>query len=101
MWSRLLVSGQILGILLALSALAFYPPAAGKMLLIPLTDTAAARIAPLALAGGAALIASGPVHGSLIVSGERGRISSAFANTGILILAAPPAVCGGSVQVQA
>jgi hypothetical protein len=101
MWSRLLVSGQILGILLALSALAFYPPAAGKMLLIPLTDAAAARIVPLALAGGAALIATGPVHGSLVVSGERRRISAAFARTGIVILAAPPVACGNGVQVQA
>jgi len=102
MWfPRLLVSLQIAGTLLALSALAFHPPAIGRMLLIPLTDAAAARIASRAVSGGAALIATGPVHGSLVVSGERGKLSAAFADNAVLIFAAPPAICGAAARVPA
>lgn len=102
MWSsRVLVGVQILGVLVALATLAFYPPATGKMLLIPLTPGAAARVAPLALLGGAALIATGPLRGSLVVAGERRRLSAVLAASAVLILAAPPAVCGAGAQAQA
>jgi hypothetical protein len=98
MWfSRLLVTGQITGVLLALAALAFYPPAAGRMLLVPLSAAAAARLAPLAVSGGAALVAAGPLRGSLVVAGERQRISAAFERYAVLILAAPPALCGATL----
>jgi len=102
MWfSRLLVTGQITGVLLALAALAFSPPSAGKMILIPLSDAAARGIAPRAVSGGATLIATGPLPGSLVVAGDRHRVSAALAATAVLILAAPPAACGGSTEVRA
>jgi hypothetical protein len=57
MWSsRLLVTGQITGILLALAALAFSPPSIGKMMLVPLSDVAARRVTLLAVSAGATLI---------------------------------------------
>jgi hypothetical protein len=99
--SRLLVSVQIAGFLLAVATLALYPPVRGKMILIPLTDAAAARVVPMALAGGAAVIATGPLRGSLVISGERRRLSVGLAATGILLLAAPSAVCGAGVEAQA
>lgn len=95
MWSaRLPAIAQITGVLVVLAVLAFSPPAAGKMILIPLTGAAAAQIVPRALSGGAALIGAGPLHGSLVVSGDRRRLAAAFASSAILIFAAPPVGCG-------
>ncbi|MDO7841236.1 hypothetical protein [Sphingomonas immobilis] len=87
-FARALVFGQTGGIVLALGALAFQPPAHGRMMLIPMTAHAAATLVPRATGNGAALIARGPA-GSLIVSGDRNRLQAA----NILILAAPPAGC--------
>ena len=102
MWSsRLLVTGQITGILLGLAALAFSPPSTGKMMLVPLSDVAARRVTLLAVSAGATLIAPGPLSGSLVVAGERHRLSDALASTTVLILAAPPAACGGGTGSQA
>ena len=90
-FARALVFGQTGSIVLALGALAFQPPAHGRMMLMPLNTQAAARLAPLAIDNGAALVGRGPA-GSLVVTGDRARLAALY-SAGILVLAAPPAGC--------
>jgi hypothetical protein len=78
---------------LALLAVAFAPPAQGRMLLVPLTG------APVSVATVNSLRATpllaGPLPGSLVVEGDRGRLSALWSQ-GVLVLAAPAAICGGA-----
>ena len=91
-FARVLVLGQTGGILVAMGALAFQPPAHGRIMLMPLTADAAAKLAPMAVDNGAELIGRGPLGGSLVVSGDRARLAKLQA-AGILLLAAPPSGC--------
>jgi hypothetical protein len=77
---------------LALLAVAFAPPAQGRMLLVPL-DGEPVRVAAL---GGMRVtpLLAGPLPGSLVVEGERGPMSALWSQ-GVLVLAAPEAICGG------
>ena len=87
------VAAQAAGIVLALLALAFRPPATGLLLMVPLTTEAERTAMAGALAGGAFIVARGPLEGSLVVAGSRARL----ARRGVLLLAAPPSLCGGAV----
>lgn len=69
------------------------PPAYGAIMLVPLTPAAAAGLPALALQGEARLIAAGPLPGSLIVEGARGRLAPAALAHAVLPLASPPAGC--------
>lgn len=77
---------------LALLAVAFAPPAQGRMLLVPL-DGEPVRVAAL---GGMSVtpLLAGPLPGSVVVEGERGPML-AWWSQGVLVLAAPEAICGG------
>jgi hypothetical protein len=83
---------QAAGVVVALGWLALRPPAEGVLWLVPLTPAAEARIVPETLGSGALIIAKGPLGGSLVVRGTRARLP---ADPAMLVLAAPPRLCGG------
>jgi hypothetical protein len=89
--ASLLPAGQILGAMIILMGLGFLPPSQGKMFLLPLH--ARAPVAALAIIGGARIVTSGPVGGSLVVVGERNRLFLPMLKAGILVMAAPVAGC--------
>lgn len=82
---------QIVGGAAALVAFAFAPPERGNLLYVPLTRDA--RPAQAAIEEGAALLARGPM-GSVVVRGDRPRDAGALLRAGILVTAAPAALCG-------
>jgi hypothetical protein len=87
---------QIVLAITTFAVLAAYPPAEGFLLLVPLTVSAERDTPAIALGGGATLVARGPFRGSLIVHGRRDRLA---VPAGLLVLAAPAAICGsGSVS---
>lgn len=82
---------QLVGGVAALTAFAFAPPEHGNLLFVPLT----ARAMPVqaARADGSALLARGPL-GSVVVRASRPRDLLALLRNGILVTAAPAALCG-------
>ncbi|MES2497337.1 MAG: hypothetical protein V4618_14585 [Pseudomonadota bacterium] len=82
----------------AMVGFAFAPPARGRMLLVPLSPAAAARLPSAAVSGGAKLLGSGPIGGSLVVVAERQRLGAMSVVDGVIILSAPPLLCGGSAE---
>ncbi|WP_336969974.1 hypothetical protein [Sphingobium aromaticiconvertens] len=85
---------QIMLVLGGLALLALWPPASGRMLLVPLTATAQQSLVVAAVEGGARLIARGPVRRSMIVSGQRGQLMASLARHGIVAMVAPSGGCG-------
>ena len=79
---------------LGLAVLVFLPPAQGRMLLVPLTPTAAHRLVGFALDRDALLVASGPVPGSLVVEGRRRDLLGSGLARRILVLASARNGCG-------
>ncbi len=92
-FTDLLVSGQIVLVLGGLAVLAFRPPAQGRMLLIPIGG-GDPGLASVALARGALVIGRGPFAGSLVVEGDRARLTQGLLARGVVALAAPPTACG-------
>nr|WP_047166645.1 hypothetical protein [Sphingomonas sp. Y57] len=86
---------QIGAVVAAMIGLAFAPPARGRMLLVPLSAAAAARLPAAALADGAKLLGAGPVPGSLVVVADRAQLGKVSPGDGVIILSAPPLLCGG------
>lgn len=82
----------------AMVGFAFAPPARGRMLLVPLSSGAAAKLPAAAVNGGAKLLGSGPVGGSLVVIAERDRLGALSLADGVIILSAPPLLCGGAAE---
>lgn len=80
--------------LVALTVLAFAPPARGPILLVPLTGHAAARLPATAIAHHALLLGVGPVDGSLVVIGDLGTLAPSLLGIGAIALAAPRSWCG-------
>ncbi len=87
---------QIGAVIAALIGFAFAPPAQGRMLLIPLSSGAAARLPAAAVDGGAKLLGRGPVGGSLIVVADRARLTAVSPAMGMIILSAPAFLCGSA-----
>jgi hypothetical protein len=90
-----LVSAQIAGIVLVFAALAFFPPMAGRTILIPLGGDPH-RVFTIAFANGASLVERGPLAGSIVIQGRRGDMLGTLYHDHILMLAAPYAGCGGA-----
>ncbi|NIJ66868.1 hypothetical protein FHR20_003844 [Sphingomonas leidyi] len=81
---------------LAVACAAFWPPSQGRMLLVPMLPGAADHMLAQAIDSGAQLLGDGPLPGSFVVTGTHPAIASALRGRAILILAAPPALCGGA-----
>ncbi|WP_219767062.1 hypothetical protein [Sphingomonas citricola] len=85
---------QIVGGLAALIVFAFAPPERGNLLYLPLTPRA--QPAQAALGDGFALLARGPL-GSVVVRATHARDAARLLRAGILVVAAPSALCGAEV----
>ena len=88
---------QIGAVVAAMAGFAFAPPARGRMLLVPLAPGAAAKLPAAAVTGGARLLGMGPVPGSLVVVADRARLGGVSLADGMVILSAPPLLCGGGL----
>lgn len=84
--------GQLLTVAVVIVTIALWPPQRGAMLVIPLTGHASDAI-NVAMAGRAGLLSAGPLPGSMIVVGDRAILARAALDRGILLLAAPRAIC--------
>ena len=85
-----LIVAQLALAMLALMVVAFTAPAQGRMLLVPLDGQPVSRSAVTELA--ATPLAEGPLPGSLVVDGDRERLSALWGRR-VLVLAAPAALC--------
>ena len=85
-----LIVAQLALAILALLAVAFTPPAQGRMLLVPLDGEPVSRGAVERLR--ATPLVAGPLPGSLVVDGDRQLLSALWAKQ-VLVLAAPAARC--------
>ncbi|MET0375109.1 MAG: hypothetical protein ABW128_12755 [Rhizorhabdus sp.] len=88
------LAAQLALLLIGLAAAVFTPPARGTMLLVPLTAQARGDVAALAIAGDARLIGEGPIGGTLLIRGDRGRLGLALLRHGIVTVAAGEILCG-------
>ena len=91
---RLLLVAQAGAGVAALAVMSLYPPAEGRILLVPVIDRDVNATARLAFASGARLLGAGPLRGSLVVVGNRARLAAHSQPWRVLMLAAPPAGCG-------
>lgn len=96
MLARHALSAQLAVVAVALACAAFWPPSQGRMLLVPLFPGASNHMLAHAVDGGAQLLGSGPFPGSVVVSANRLALASALGGNAVLILAAPPALCGSA-----
>ena len=76
--------------LLALAAVAFAPPAQGRMLLVPIDGRPVSEVTIAEMR--ATPLRRGPLPGSWVVDGERRRLAGLWAQH-VLVLAAPAALC--------
>ena len=79
--------------MLALTAVAFAPPAQGRMLLVPLDGRPVSREAIEDAA--ATPLKAGPLPGSWVVDGNRDRLSGLWGRN-VVVLAAPAALCSSA-----
>ena len=84
----------------AMLALPMWPPASGKLLLVPISGGDANDMARIAVDGGAALIGAGPLPGSLVVSGDRATLLAHIPAAAAIVMAAPATACGSSVGAE-
>ena len=82
---------------LAITVLALSPPREGAMLMIPASGVAADAV-NAAVAAHAALVAAGPLPGSVVVYGDRSSIARAIGGRAIVLTAAPAALCGSQAD---
>lgn len=94
MLGRHALGAQLALVVVALLCAAFWPPNQGRMLLVPVLPGTAGPMLAHAIDGGAQLLGSGPIPGSFVISGSHVAITSALAGEAVLVLAAPPALCG-------
>lgn len=87
---------QVGGALTALAALAFWPPAHGRMLVVPVAPGMDAGLAALVIERGALLLGPGAFPGSLIVLGDRDRVMRGMLGHGVIAIAAPSMLCGAT-----
>ena len=90
-----IVAAQFTLAMTALLLVAFAPPAYGRMLLVPIDG----EPIPAAMVESrhAIPLKAGPLKGSWIVEGQRDALAGLFSSDGIIVLAAPEALCGGPV----
>lgn len=98
--SQSIFAKQMLLTVGALSSLALMPPKNGRMLLVPVSTAAEHGMIKLAIDQGALLVGPGPVPGSFVVQGERGRLWSAMLQAGVVATAAPSSGCGSDQEAR-
>lgn len=81
------------GAVTAMVAMALWPPRTGAMMLVPVGGDLAGTV-NAARSAGATLLAAGPLTGSVIVRGDRGRLMHEAGRVGTAVFAAPAATCG-------
>ena len=81
-----------------LLVLAFAPPAHGRMLVAPIDGQPIADA--MLFRARAVPLASGPLPGSRIVDGERGRLFRLLLSNGIITVAAPAPACVSPVDQE-
>lgn len=74
-------------VLVALLAVACWPPPSGRLLLVPLSTAAGRGMIPALLTAGGRVVALGPVAGSVIVVSEAPGLRWAMIGRGILPIA--------------
>lgn len=87
-----IVAAQLTLAVAALLLVAFAPPAQGRMLLVPLNGKSITE--PMIWGLHATPLKPGPLQGSWVVEGERASLAGLLSSKGIIVLAAPAAVCG-------
>jgi hypothetical protein len=90
-----MVAAQLTLAVGAMLLVAFAPPAQGRMLLVPIDGEPIA--AAMVESHHATPLKPGPLDGSWIVEGQRDALAGLFSSEGIIVLAAPEALCGGPV----
>jgi hypothetical protein len=85
---------QIAVVVAAMLFGALYPPARGKMILVPVWPRAGHGMLARAIDSQALLVGYGPLPGSFVISGDRAAMFGTMLRHGVLVLAAPPAACG-------
>jgi hypothetical protein len=85
--------GQCALVFLGLLMLYAFPPAHGRLLLLPVNAGARARLVHIAVAGQARLVAAGPVAGSMLVEGRRDRLAVPLLRAGVVTLSAQVGGC--------
>ncbi len=90
-----MVAGQVVLGMSAMLLVAFAPPAQGRMLLLSLNGEPISE--PMIRAFHATPLKPGPLQGSWIVDGERASLAGLLSSNGIMVLAAPAALCASSV----
>lgn len=91
-----MIVGQAAIAALAVGAIAFAPPAQGRILVAPLDGQPVDQ--QLIRRANATPLVPGPLPGSWIVEGQRAQLARSFSSQGIIILAAPQAVCADREQ---
>ncbi len=91
-----MIAGQVMLGMAAVLLVAFAPPAQGRMLLVPLDGEPISE--PMIRAFHATPLKPGPLRGSWIVEGERASLAGSLSSNGIMVLAAPAALCASSVS---
>lgn len=76
------------------------PPSKGPMLILPLSLSHTGDTLHWSLASGASLLGVGPTPGSLVVYGERTRLSATAWQHFSIIVAAPNRLCGASQRLE-
>lgn len=92
-----IVATQLMLAMSALLLVAFTPPSHGRMLLVTLGGQPVTRA--LVQSHRATPLKPGPLPGSWVVDGDYQSLSGLFSK-GILVLAAPSAICGSSVSSE-
>lgn len=88
------LAAHLMLILIGLPLLAFYPPAQGAMLLVPMTADARGAMLPVALAHGGRMMARGSLPGSIVMWGDRAALAAPLLGRAVLVMAADAAGCG-------
>jgi hypothetical protein len=88
------IAAQALFVTASFAAMVLFPPREGAIMLVPLDAESRATLVAAAVAGGASLLARGPLPASVVVQGERDRLSRALGDGHVLMVAAPRRWCG-------
>lgn len=91
-----IMAGQLTLAMSAMLLVAFAPPEQGRMLLVPLTGETISE--PMIWGFHATPLKPGPLQGSWIVEGERASLAGLLSSKGIIVLAAPAALCASPLS---